>query len=261
MKIQSVTIPIILSCLIHICIIILLSINNNVSPSFLGQDVPKKTYIPLKTVGIKNGKPLFSEKNPEKQNHRNKTTLSQLTPPIKTDQQKQIAPTPIKRAPSISPQKINQLQKVRKLALSQYSSEIRNQDIIKKTGFFFKFVPPKGIPEDELNSIEKIFYGFQKRTYQAYVSSLLSHYATLLTQRPYVEKTIFKKKQQLTGRIAIDIDGNITSVKFIQSSDNNDIQSLFEKTLVGIRSLPNPPKELLQGGEELRIYFQLIISD
>lgn len=284
MKNQHVTIAILISCLIHICVILLFSRTNS---NYLNKKKLvhlKKKYTKLQTVGIKNGQEKFSRKlkagttlkkieaktqksspmdviTKKSPGILNRQKLKQLAPNSSLIPHKQSRQKPTDSPTYISPQKVDQLQKVKQLTIKNLSTSVQNKEIIQKTGFFFKFVPPKGIPEDELNSIEKIFYSFQKRTYQSYVSSLLSHYGALVTQRPYVIKTLFSAKQLLTGRISIDVDGNITRVRFIKSSENKDIQELFEKTLTGIQALPNPPKELLRGGEELQIYFQLIISD
>jgi hypothetical protein len=199
------------------------------------------------------------------QQHKRIAKLKKLAPTLTPSLQKlSIKTTPIAKqqaTDSITHRETQQLQRIRQATLQKMSPTIRNSPAIQKSGFFFKFVPPQGIPEDELNSIEKIFYSFQKRTYHSYITSLISTYYKMLTEKPYIEKNLFTKNERLSGRISIDIDGNITRVKFIQTSQSSDIQQLFENTLLGIRNLPNPPKELLQGGDELNIYFQLIIAN
>ncbi len=279
MNFQYFTPAIIFSFLLHLCIILLMAIKHPAPSSQMSEKIREK-YIPLRTVGVRKGQKLFNQKIPLGNSEMQQTGTAKIS---KANKASSSIPTPntgptstklsakkkrlttnsskILRNIKVTPQEIEQLQKIKYSTLNKYGPAIRNLPIMRKSGFYFKFVPTKGIPEDELNSIEKIFYSFQKRTYQSYVSSLLSNYNELLTSRPYIEKTLFTKKQVLTGRMVIDDQGNILRIKFIQTSDNDNLQKLFENTLTDINTIPNPPKQLLRDSNELNIYFQLIISD
>ena len=133
-------------------------------------------------------------------------------------------------------------------------------EILKTTGFNLHFEPPEGIPEDELNSVEKIFYSFQKRTFIGYVNSFMSSYQDTLNRHPQVKNALRSERHLLTGRVTFDKEGNIVRIKILRSSQNDDVHRLFEDTLRNIRSLPNPPKAIIEDKDQFNIYYQLKIN-
>lgn len=133
-------------------------------------------------------------------------------------------------------------------------------EVLNNTGFNLHFEPPEGIPEDELNSAEKIFYSFQKRTFMGYVNSFLSSYQSALTKHPAIQNALTSERHLLTGRITFDKEGNIVRIKILRSSANDEIHRLFEETLLNIRSLPNPPQAIIEDKDEFNIYYQLRIN-
>jgi len=133
-------------------------------------------------------------------------------------------------------------------------------EILKTTGFNLHFEPPEGIPEDELNSVEKIFYSFQKRTFIGYVNSFMSSYQDTLNRHPQVQNALRSERHLLTGRVTFDKEGNIVRIKILRSSQNDDVHRLFEDTLRNIRSLPNPPKAIIEDKDQFNIYYQLKIN-
>ncbi len=133
-------------------------------------------------------------------------------------------------------------------------------EILKTTGFNLHFEPPDGIPEDELNSVEKIFYSFQKRTFIGYVNSFMSSYQDTLNRHPQVKNALRSERHLLTGRVTFDKEGNIVRIKILRSSQNDDVHRLFEDTLRNIRSLPNPPKAIIEDKDQFNIYYQLKIN-
>jgi hypothetical protein len=132
--------------------------------------------------------------------------------------------------------------------------------ILQRKNFNVQFEAPEGVAEDELNSIEKTFYSFQKRTYASYVSAFIESYQTHLKNKPAIKKDLSDGDYLLTGKITFDREGNIVAIKIMKSSLSDHIHSLFEQTLKSVRKLPNPPKDLLSSSEELTIYYQLKIN-
>jgi len=127
-------------------------------------------------------------------------------------------------------------------------------------GFNLQFDPPEGIPEDELNSVEKIFYSFQKRTYETYLNSFIKTYYDILRSRPILKKHLNNDRHRLNGRVTFDRNGDITAVKILQSTRSDEVHALFEKTLDQMRKVPNPPKDLLQKDGTFTIYYSLYIN-
>lgn len=131
---------------------------------------------------------------------------------------------------------------------------------LSKTDFDVNFIPPEGVSEDELNSAEKMFYSFQKRTFETYVSSFLSTYNDLVRSMPRLRDPLLQQRHFLTARVIFDGEGNIMTIRILKSSPNDDIHQLFERTLRNIRKLPNPPKDLLNKDKTLTIYYQLRVN-
>lgn len=209
----------------------------------------------MRTVGVKDGK---------------KDTYSELVPMASAEKKGDRIPDKEKnsKAPSKEIQKksgdliVFSPAEVRELnpnLLKDLEVGSANPSNIKGANFNIHFEPPEGVSEDELNTSEKIFYSFQRRTFKSYISSFISAYNDASTVRPRLTK-IAPGRQTLTGKVTYDKEGNIVAIKIIRWSDDDDIQYLFEKTLENIHSLPNPPKALVEKSGEFTIYYQLNFS-
>ena len=144
--------------------------------------------------------------------------------------------------------------------LKQLAVSPDNAKVLRKTGFNMKLEPPKGVSENELNTMEKIFYSFQRRTFRTYVGSFLKNYQKTLTNRPIVKETLKEDLHRLAARVIFDKEGNIISIKILRSSHSDEIHDMFEETLKDMRKLPNPPKDLLSKSGQFTIYYQLKIN-
>ena len=60
-----------------------------------------------------------------------------------------------------------------------------------------KFELPFGVPEDELNARELVFYSFQKRTVEAYINSFIKELNDFKRKNPRTRFPLTKKKQIL----------------------------------------------------------------
>lgn len=149
---------------------------------------------------------------------------------------------------------------IRRNLMQQMGTKSSRAEVLKRTGFNLHFEPPEGVSEDELNSVEKIFYSFQKRTFTTYVQSFLSTYQQKIINKPQIRAALKTERHLLTGKIDFDKEGNIMRIKILRSSPSDEIHELFEETLKGIRSLPNPPKDLVEKREQFTIYYQLHIN-
>lgn len=144
--------------------------------------------------------------------------------------------------------------------MKEMGPQVGQSDIITRTGLNLHFEPPDGVSEDELNSVEKKFYSFQKRTFVSYVQSLLSVYQQKLINRPQIENIVKNETHLVTGKIDFDREGNILRIKILRSSPSDEVHNLFEETLKAINRLPNPPDLLIKDREQFTIYYQLRIN-
>ncbi len=128
----------------------------------------------------------------------------------------------------------------------------------KLSNFEIRYERPEGVSEDELNSDEKAYYSFFKRSYASYLSKLYATYDKVSVERPGIEKD-FEGKHLLIGRIDYDEKGNIVTVKILKSSDSDDIHYFFEETLKQL-NLPNPPKSFIKSKKGFSTYYQIQIN-
>lgn len=226
-----------------------------------------------RTVGVKNGQKDFSLPT---RPITKKLTMESLRPNSKEIKQN----SPIKReTPTkeklllLSNQKVfsgNSLKISKDEYLEQnYQKEaiLQNKPIaeealstLQNSSLNIKFEPPEGVSEDELNTQEKKFFSFTKRSYETYINSIIKEFNSLLARRPYLKRMENIGNHVLSGKMIFDEQGNVISIKFIQTSQNDDLQYLFEKALTNISVLPNPPKDLLKEDNTFAIYYQLGIN-
>lgn len=118
---------------------------------------------------------------------------------------------------------------------------------------------PKGVPEDELNQRELVFYSFQKRTVMAYINSVHQEMNTHQKKNPHLNFPYTKESQQMIGRVVYDKNGDIVRIETKKWSDVKKLQDFFMNVLKNMSSLPNPPKEMLNN-EQFAINFVLNIK-
>lgn len=128
----------------------------------------------------------------------------------------------------------------------------------KISNFEIRYERPEGVSEDELNSDEKAYYSFFKRSYASYLSKLYATYDKVAVERPGIEKD-FASKHILLGRIDYDEKGNIILVKILKSSESDNIHYFFEETLKQL-NLPNPPKSFIKSKKQFSTYYQIQIN-
>ncbi len=128
----------------------------------------------------------------------------------------------------------------------------------KISNFEVRYERPEGVSEDELNSDEKAYYSFFKRSYASYLSKLYATYDKVSIERPGLEKA-FGAKHLLIGKIDYDDQGNIVTVKILKSSEDDDVHYFFEETLK-LLNLPNPPKSFVKNKKKFSTYYQIQIN-
>jgi len=224
----------------------------------------------LRTVGTKDGRKEFSEKiENQRQLSLAQLAATQKSPPpiVKTNTN----PSPVsinqenELATAMSIIKNNsqakeRRQDINRMVLKDISANPENNRAIKNTGFDVVFEPPEGVSEDELNAMEKVFYSFQKRAFESYMHAFIDAYHKVALSRPGLNKDLPRDKQVLTGKITFDKNGDVVALKVLRWSNDDDIQKLFDETLLNIRRLPNPPRALLEKREEFSVHYQLYIN-
>jgi uncharacterized protein YuzE len=126
------------------------------------------------------------------------------------------------------------------------------------SNFEIRYERPEGVSEDQLNSDEKAYYAFFKRSYASYLSKLYATYEKIKIDRPGLDRDLLDK-HLLIGKIDYDENGNIVTVKILKSSQSDDIHYFFEETLKQL-NLPNPPKSFVKSKKTFSTYYQIQIN-
>jgi hypothetical protein len=143
-------------------------------------------------------------------------------------------------------------------AFKNIPSSTSNPIAQKVSNFEIRYERPEGVSEDELNSDEKAYYSFFKRSYASYLTKLYATYEKVSVERPGLEKD-FANKHLLIGRIDYDDKGNIILVKILKSSESDNVHYFFEETLKQL-NLPNPPKSFIKSKKQFSTYYQIQIN-
>lgn len=133
-------------------------------------------------------------------------------------------------------------------------------DFARRGNMFMRFEPPEGIDPDELNTIEKMFYGFQIRVFENYIRALMTSYNELQARNPRLKNQLQSGRYNLAGRVTFDREGNIVSLRITRWTNQTDVQELFERSLQNINKLPNIPSELMGDSDRFNIYYILQIN-
>lgn len=92
------------------------------------------------------------------------------------------------------------------------------------------------------------------------MNSFLNTYYSSLTSNPNLKNDLTSDRHRLNARVQFDKNGFIISVKILKSSNSDSVHNLFETTLDKMRSIPNPPKDLLGKDGNFTIYYSLYIN-
>lgn len=252
-------------------------IEKSESPRLIEVSTIPKNQITYRTVGEQNGSDAFSLP----QNGQNNIFNQLQTPGHQTKKLSALQVKPVtpnknqfvqsKNTSAIKKDQINtRLSAVSKERLEREMIQEDLQDLgiisprdqgpINFNNLSIGIKPPKGVKEDELNKIEQVFYGFQKRIYVTYINSLRRTYQDFLTKYPVSEFKSIRGNQTLVGRAIYDRNGNVKSIKILKWSDNTLIQDFFETSLTNINAIPNPPEQILEDEEDFTIYYKLLIN-
>lgn len=133
-------------------------------------------------------------------------------------------------------------------------------DVARRGNMFMRLEPPEGLSPDELNTIEKIFYGFQVRVFENYIRALILSYNDLAPRKPQLQESLRRNNYTLSGRVTFDREGNVVAIRITRWTNHSDVQELFESSLQKINKIPNIPKDLIGERDEFNIYYILQIN-
>jgi hypothetical protein len=160
------------------------------------------------------------------------------------------------QAPDQAARIARQQEQIQGNILRELGASPQAAEAIRRAGFNVQFDAPEGIEEDELNTVEKIFYSFQRRTFYSYVTNFIMSYQRLIFSKPHMRQVLERETFHLIGRVEFDQAGHVISLRLLRTSQHPDVNLMFEETLKNL-NLPNPPEDLLNTENRLVIHFQL----
>lgn len=225
----------------------------------------------IRTVGIKDSKTPNSVylppsiKTPDSQKDQalkgkdKKITFSdlQVQPKVNPRAQKEdLIPKPAIKSLSLNKRTLKNL--LQSSPQAQNAGEFERA--MGQSNVLIKLDVPEGVPEDELNKFELVFYSFRKRTALNYINSFYNQLNDFESKNPHLQFPMTKDREQMTGRVTYDDQGNVVRIKMIQWSDKKRLQDFFLTVLQEMNHLKNPPKVIVQNGE-FHIYYSLTINE
>lgn len=179
--------------------------------------------------------------------------------PVKKEKQKIVkrGVLPEKAIKSLSLSKRSVKNFLRSTPQSQNAGEFERA--LGKSNVLVKLDVPKGVPEDELNKYELVFYSFRKRTALNYINSFYNELNEFSTTNPHLQFPITKKEETLTGRVTYDLNGDVVKISVIRWSKEKKLQDFFLEVLKDMNKLPNPPKVIVKNGQ-FHVYYSLTLN-
>ncbi|MBF0207357.1 MAG: hypothetical protein HQK53_10760 [Oligoflexia bacterium] len=115
----------------------------------------------------------------------------------------------------------------------------------------------KGVSIDKLNPQELKFFSFNLRVFKSYIASIFQSYQEFKQQNPH-KNFDHLNKQTLIATVIYNTTGQIDRISFVQSSEDDSIQGLFQRALEK-NLVQNPPKEIVHDGQ-FELSYELVIN-
>jgi hypothetical protein len=221
----------------------------------------------IRTLGVKESKNTKHEFRPSKKSEDSdnlfkKFAIAEQKPMPKLIDKVKTQPSGIKKTTpkQQAKAKVNYLQqKLMQEAKSQKSVE---NPLFNDLDYNVKFIPPKGVTQDELNEFEKVFYSFYKRIAIKYINTVNATLIEQLSDKPYFENTLRQHRPAvLTAMIKYDAQGNAEMIKILKSSHNDDVHNIFEKVLRKMDKIPNVTTKLRDKDGKYTAFFQIGLNN
>ncbi len=132
--------------------------------------------------------------------------------------------------------------------------------LLSKSAINMQVEVPEGVAEGELNEYELMFYGFQKRMMEKYLSAIMLQVREF--ERKYPHKSLVPEgRHVMTGRVTFDSDGNIQQIKMVRWTQADGLQDLFNEVLKAMDSVPNPPRPLWDKQGQFTVFYNLTVNN
>ncbi len=124
----------------------------------------------------------------------------------------------------------------------------------------FSLEIPKGVPEEELNELQRVLYSFYLRLQGQYVSTLVDKYMDKQRKNPRYQIPINRDRDRVTLRATYDLNGNIVRIKTLLSARHKNHSEFFLDAVKEIEAIPNPPDILLDKKKQFHVNYDLRLN-
>lgn len=131
---------------------------------------------------------------------------------------------------------------------------------ISSSMFGFAIVVPKGVPEDQLNHLEEVFFSFRKRIVEQYINKILVHIEPT-SQKSKSSFPWTNKAQKLQYKLVFDESGELIRIEKLQQSDSKILNYYYDEVMYDMNTIPNPPKAIINDQHQFELIFGLNIEE
>jgi hypothetical protein len=196
----------------------------------------------IRKVGVKEGRESLNILSKKK-----KVSLSDLRAQAPVAIAREKIPQPVKPAIKKLALTNDDILTTLKKPSKQIASATKVLQSINDTDVLIDLEVPKGVPEDELNKHELVFYSFQKRTIHAYINSFRKELQNFERKNPHLNFPVTRKQQEIQSRVTYDENGDILKIETVRWTDEPKLQEFFMEVVKNMTSLPNPPEQIIDG--------------
>ncbi len=134
------------------------------------------------------------------------------------------------------------------------------QSFKQRAGYQTGFQLPKSIPASASEQVKAKLNQFYKRVRTRFINSCLSTLIKHTNSQPNQPLPVDQRDDLITLKVTYDYAGNLTRVLTIEAGKRKLHRNFFNKAIHDIKSIPNPPKLLLNERNEFEIFYTLRIN-
>lgn len=211
--------------------------------------------IDLKSPGVEKKKPNNKPKellfDPSKKGNKN---IRKIAPSKK----KQVPKRKLSDFKLDTEKKVRPVEKFQELRVSadeiaDMATELSNTKVnMDGTDFIINIEVPPGIPIDQLNKIEQVYYSFRRRLAIHLYNSIISNIMEYDRLNPRLPFPIVSEETFLSFGAVFDEEGDILKVQPLEKSNVARLDDLLLQSIIGMNKLHNIPKSLLDSKKQFK---------
>ncbi|MBL7666084.1 MAG: hypothetical protein JNM93_13190 [Bacteriovoracaceae bacterium] len=132
--------------------------------------------------------------------------------------------------------------------------------IFSNTNMNVKVKIPRGINMDRLNQLDLIYTSFIARLSQNFQASFHRNLNSFIFSNPHFPSHIPNYKQELTGLLTYDREGNLMRIQTLRLSDEQMLTDYFMQVLNDVHTIQNLPEPLINDDDNFEVTVNLTLN-